>query len=159
VIFRLVARADRSVPLPGCCGSLKFYLPNAANREGPLRVRSRPALYTRWTSQNHWTRDSNGTTDTERSRCQPRTGKVRRAYQFIKANAPKHDVRTLCRLLQVAPSGYYAGLQAPISNRGLEDARPLRLIRASFVASQGIYGAPRVFLYLRELGRHAASIA
>jgi putative transposase len=30
--------------------------------------------------------------------------------------------------------------------------RLLRLIRASFVASQGIYGAPRVFLDLREAG-------
>jgi putative transposase len=78
------------------------------------------------------------------------TGKVRRVYQFIKANAHKHDVRTLCRLLQVAPSGYYAWLQAPISDRALEDARLLRLIRASFVASHGIYGAPRVFLDLRE---------
>src|SRR5579863_3348437 len=80
------------------------------------------------------------------------TGKVRRVYQFIKANAPKHDVRTLCRLLQVAPSGYYAWLQAPISDRALEDARLLKLIRASFVASHGIYGAPRVFLDLREAG-------
>jgi putative transposase len=33
-----------------------------------------------------------------------------------------------------------------------EDARLLRLIRASFVASHGIYGAPRVFLDLREAG-------
>lgn len=33
-----------------------------------------------------------------------------------------------------------------------EDARLLRLIRASFTASQGVYGAPRVFLDLREAG-------
>ena len=32
------------------------------------------------------------------------------------------------------------------------DQRQLRLIRASFVASDGIYGAPRVFLDLREAG-------
>jgi len=80
------------------------------------------------------------------------TGKVRRIYQFIKANTRQHDVRTMCRLLQVAPSGYYAWLHAPISDRALEDARLLRLIRASFVASHGIYGAPRVFLDLREAG-------
>jgi putative transposase len=58
----------------------------------------------------------------------------------------------MCRLLEVAPSGYYAWLQEPISNRAREDARLLRLIRASFAASQGIYGAPRVFLDLREAG-------
>ena len=43
-------------------------------------------------------------------------------------------------------------LKQPISNRAQEDARLLRLIRASFAASQGIYGAPRVFLDLREAG-------
>jgi putative transposase len=58
----------------------------------------------------------------------------------------------LCRVLGVAPSGYYAWLQQPVSNRAQEDARLLRLIRASFVASHGIYGAPRVFLDLREAG-------
>ncbi len=35
-------------------------------------------------------------------------GKVRRIYAFIKANGRQYDVRTLCRLLEVAPSGYYA---------------------------------------------------
>ena len=58
----------------------------------------------------------------------------------------------MCRVLGVAPSGYYAWLKQPLSNRTREDARLLRLIRASFVASQGIYGAPRVFLDLREAG-------
>ena len=60
--------------------------------------------------------------------------------------------QAMCRVLAVAPSGYYEWLQQPISNRAQEDARLLRLIRASFVASHGIYGAPRVFLDLREAG-------
>lgn len=79
-------------------------------------------------------------------------GKVRRIYEFIKANHHRYDVRTLCRLLEVAPSGYYAWLCEPLSRRAKEDARLLRLIRASFIASHGIYGAPRVFLDLREAG-------
>jgi putative transposase len=58
----------------------------------------------------------------------------------------------MCRVLGVAVSGYYDWLQQPLSNRAQEDARLLRLIRASFTASQGIYGAPRVFLDLREAG-------
>ena len=58
----------------------------------------------------------------------------------------------MCRVLEVAQSGYYDWLQQPVSNRAQEDARLLRLIRASFVASHGIYGAPRVFLDLREAG-------
>ncbi len=58
----------------------------------------------------------------------------------------------MCRELGVAPSGYYQWLKCPQSARAVEDARLLRLIRASFKASQGIYGAPRVFLDLREAG-------
>lgn len=58
----------------------------------------------------------------------------------------------MCRVLGLAASGYYDWLQQPISNRAQEDARLLRLIRASFVASQGVYGAPRVFLDLRDAG-------
>jgi len=77
---------------------------------------------------------------------------VRRKYEFIKANQKKYDTRMMCRLLGVARSGYYAWLRKPNSNRELEDKRLLRLIRASFDASQGVYGAPRVFLDLREAG-------
>jgi len=79
-------------------------------------------------------------------------GKVRRIYEFIKANSRKHNIRMMCRLLQVAPSGYYTWLKEPISNRAQGDARLLRLIRASFAASHGVYGAPRIFLDLREAG-------
>src|SRR5215210_6778116 len=79
-------------------------------------------------------------------------GRVRSTYEFIKANRNKYSVQLLCRVLGVAPSGYYEWITQPISNRAQEDARLLRLIRASFTASQGIYGAPRVFLDLREAG-------
>jgi putative transposase len=79
-------------------------------------------------------------------------GRVRTTYDFIKAQSRTFPVQALCRVLDVAPSGYYAWLKQPLSNRAQEDARLLRLIRASFVASQGIYGAPRVFLDLREAG-------
>lgn len=58
----------------------------------------------------------------------------------------------MCRVLEVAPSGYYAWLKKLISERDQEDARLLRLIRASFDRSHGVYGAPRVFLDLREAG-------
>jgi len=81
-----------------------------------------------------------------------RSGNVRQIYEFIKTNQHNHSVETMCRVLEVARSGYYAWLQAPVSSRAREDARLLRLIRASFAASHGVYGAPRVFLDLREGG-------
>jgi putative transposase len=79
-------------------------------------------------------------------------GRVRTTYEFIKASRGNYSVQAMCRVLGLAPSGYYAWLAHPVSNRAQEDARLLRLIRASFTASQGIYGAPRVFLDLREAG-------
>jgi putative transposase len=79
-------------------------------------------------------------------------GRVRMTYEFIRTHGATFSVQALCRVLDVAPSGYYAWLKQPLSNRAREDTRLLRLIRASFIASQGIYGAPRVFLDLREAG-------
>ena len=61
---------------------------------------------------------------------------VRRKYEFIKSMQGEHNVRMMCRLLGVAASGYYAWLKTPVSNHAREDARLLRLIRASFKDSQ-----------------------
>src|SRR6185436_12146099 len=80
------------------------------------------------------------------------TGRVRTTYAFIKANRKQHSDQEMCRVLGVAQSGYYDWLKEPLSKRALEDARLLKLVRASFVASHGIYGAPRVFLDPREVG-------
>jgi putative transposase len=82
----------------------------------------------------------------------PSAGRVRATYEFIKTHRDKYSVQVMCRVLGVAPSGYYEWLQKPVSDRAREDARLLRLIRASFVASQGVYGAHRVFLDLHEAG-------
>lgn len=58
----------------------------------------------------------------------------------------------MCRLLGVSHSGFYAWLLRPLSDRAIEDIRLLELIRASYAASSGVYGSPRVFLDLREAG-------
>lgn len=81
-----------------------------------------------------------------------RSGKTRKTYKFIEAHRNQFSVTAMCRTLGVSRAGYYAWLEKPISDRAHEDARLLRLIRASFVASHGIYGAPRVHQDLRELG-------
>jgi putative transposase len=80
------------------------------------------------------------------------SARVRRTYDCIAENRKKFSVKMMCRLLGVSTSGFYAWLNDPVSNRAEDNARLLRLIRASFAASHGIYGAPRVFLDLREAG-------
>ncbi len=58
----------------------------------------------------------------------------------------------MCRVLQVARSGFYQWLHKPLSDRAIEDQRLLGLIRDSHTASGGVYGSPRVFGDLREAG-------
>ena len=77
---------------------------------------------------------------------------VRVKYAFIKAHRSEFDMAVMCRLLDVSRSGFYEWLRHPLSDRALEDQRLLRLIRAAYTASHGVYGAPRIFLDLREAG-------
>ncbi|MBX3327825.1 MAG: transposase [Nitrospira sp.] len=62
-----------------------------------------------------------------------------------------------CRLLDVSRSGFYQWVRNPLSNRAVEDQRLLGLIRAAYMASHGIYGAPRIVLDLREAGGETCS--
>jgi putative transposase len=77
---------------------------------------------------------------------------VRQLYTFIEQHKDEYPIEVMCRLLGVARSGYYAWQEDPESDHAREDARLLELIKASHKASHGIYGAPRVFLDLREAG-------
>jgi putative transposase len=72
----------------------------------------------------------------------PTAGRVRKVYEFIKAHRHQQCVQAMCRLLGVAPSGYYAWLAQPVSDRGQEDARLLRLIRASFTEAKASTARP-----------------
>ena len=59
-------------------------------------------------------------------------------------NRAAHSVTTLCRLLAVSPSGYYAWRQRPTSARAREDAALTERIRAQHARSRGTYGVPRI---------------
>ena len=39
-------------------------------------------------------------------------GRVRSAYEFIKAHRDRYSVQMMCRVLEVAPSGYYDWLSS-----------------------------------------------
>ena len=49
-------------------------------------------------------------------------------------------------------AGFYEWLHKPMSDRAIEDLQLLALIRASYIASGGVYGSPHVFGDLREAG-------
>ena len=40
-------------------------------------------------------------------------GRVRSTYEFIKAHRDQYSVQAMCRVLGVAPSGYYEWLKQP----------------------------------------------
>lgn len=73
-------------------------------------------------------------------------------YRFINEHRHQHAVSLMCQLLRIARAGFYAWLHEPVSARFQEDKRLLELIRHSYSASHGVYGARRVFADLREAG-------
>lgn len=69
-------------------------------------------------------------------------------------NEHRHEfpLALMCRVLQAARVGLCTWLQCPLSVRAKDDTRLLELIRHSYAASHGVYGARRVFGDLREAG-------
>lgn len=61
-------------------------------------------------------------------------------------------ITLMCRVLRIARAGFYEWIRTSVSDRAKEDARLLDLIRYSYAASHGVYGARRVFGDLREVG-------
>jgi putative transposase len=70
-------------------------------------------------------------------------------YRFIVAEKAHYAVAQLCRVLQVAPSGYYAWRHRKPSPRALVNAALTEQIRAIHEQSRCTYGAPRVHADLR----------
>jgi putative transposase len=70
----------------------------------------------------------------------------------MKANQAAHCVTTMCRVLGVSASGYYAWQRRDSSPRARQDRQLLEQIRASHQRSRGTYGAPRIHRDLRAAG-------
>ena len=73
-------------------------------------------------------------------------------YAFIKKHASGLPVRTMCRVLQVRPSGYYAWTRRRPGRREAERLRLIESIRSVHSRSRGAYGSPRVHRALRKQG-------
>jgi len=72
-------------------------------------------------------------------------------YAWIRAQ-DGYPVRTLCRVLAVSPSGYYAWRIRRPGVRALDDARLLQRIEQLHVQTREAYGADRLWRALRQQG-------
>jgi putative transposase len=70
-------------------------------------------------------------------------------YLFIEREKALHHVATMCRVLAVSTSGYYAWQRRGPSLRARVDDELMARIRQIHQASRGTYGAPRVHAELR----------
>ena len=64
-------------------------------------------------------------------------------------NQARYPIATMCRVLGVSSSGYYAWAKRQPSRRAQADAALLGEIRAVHAASSGTYGAPRIHVELK----------
>jgi putative transposase len=70
----------------------------------------------------------------------------------VSANQAHYPVATMCRVLGVSPSGYYAWRRRALLPRMRADAELTERIRTIHERSKGTYGAPRVHADLAEAG-------
>jgi putative transposase len=73
-------------------------------------------------------------------------------YEFIAVEKAHFPVTLLCRVLQVARSGYYAWCRRGVSARMQGDQRLSERIRQIHLESRASYGAPRIHATLRDTG-------
>jgi putative transposase len=77
-------------------------------------------------------------------------------FEFVKANQALYHVATMCRVLGVSPSGYYAWRRRPPAARVQADAAMSGRLRAIHARSRGTYGVPRVQAELAAEGTHVS---
>ena len=72
----------------------------------------------------------------------------------MKAHQEQYPITTMCRVLEVSTSGYYAWLKRPPSRRAQEDEALTQRIKKIHTRSKGTYGAPRIHAKLAQEGVH-----
>ena len=79
---------------------------------------------------------------------------TRQVFEFVKAHQEQYPITTMCRVLEVSTSGYYAWLKRPLSRRAQEDEALMGQIKKIHTRSKGTYGAPRIHAKLAQEGVH-----
>jgi len=72
----------------------------------------------------------------------------------VKAYPAAYPIATMCRVLGISPSGYYAWQQRAPSVRTQRDAELTMRIHTIHLESRGTYGAPRIHAELAAQGIH-----
>ncbi len=73
-------------------------------------------------------------------------------FAFIAEQKVAFSIVTMCRVLDVSPSGYHAWCRRPVSARARREGELDGRVRAAYAASKGRYGSPRVHAELRANG-------
>jgi len=66
-------------------------------------------------------------------------------FGFIAAKKAEHSIKTMCRVLEVSRSGFYAWAAREPSARAREDERLTRRIKELFELRRKVYGSPRIW--------------
>jgi putative transposase len=73
---------------------------------------------------------------------------------MIQELCPEYPIQELCRVLEVARSGYYRWHRGPPPARHAANRHLAAQIKLIFEAKQGTYGSPRLTQQLRRAGQH-----
>ena len=73
-------------------------------------------------------------------------------YAFVAEHRPIFSVRRMCHCLNIHPSGFYAWVKNPLSQRAREDARQTKLLKDAWKDSGKVYGYRKLHDDLVELG-------
>jgi len=73
-------------------------------------------------------------------------------FAFIKANLQSFAIRTVCEVLEVSVSGYYAWLKRPESRHVVRRRELADKIKVAFENNRSVYGSPRVYNELKAQG-------
>ena len=70
----------------------------------------------------------------------------------MRVHQAEYSIRTMCRVLEVSPSGYYAWRSREMSTRRSEDQKLQQRVKAIHKRSRETYGVPRIHRELRDEG-------
>jgi putative transposase len=75
-------------------------------------------------------------------------------YQFIAEQQLNYPIKTMCRVLGVVESGYYAWRRRAPSRQSQENTVLGERIARIYQSNRQVYGSPRIHAALRAEGQH-----